>query len=105
MNKKPPSRWSLLWWFLLLMAGAFLQALTKSRGRWNILAIYMGCVAAGVVAYLVVKVALVVRKRRLWIEDRRARGLPTYEQPRDAISNNEIVRRILFLPKRVPPQS
>src|ERR1041385_6551281 len=105
MSKKPSSRWGLLLWFLLIMVGAVLQALTRARGQWNLLAIYMGCVAAGVVAYLVVKVALVVRKRRLWIEGRRARGLPTYEQPRDAISNNEIVRRILFLPKRVPPQS
>jgi hypothetical protein len=104
MSKKSPSRWGLLWWFLLVIFGAFLQALTKSRGQWNVLAIYIGCVTAGAVAYIVVKFALVLRNRRLWIENRGEQGLPTYEQPRDAISNNQIVRRILFLPKRMPPR-
>jgi hypothetical protein len=100
MRKKPPSRWLFLPLFLAAMGAALLQAPARLRGHWNLLPLYMAGVAAWFVAYILVKFALAIRKRRLWIEDRRARGLPTYEQPRDAISNNGFVRRILFLPKR-----
>jgi hypothetical protein len=104
MSKKPPSRRGLLWWFLSTLALAFLYGLIRLRGHWNILPLYMGGAALCVVVYILMKLALVMRKRRLWIEDRRARGLKIYEQPRDAISNNTVVRWILFLPKQKPIQ-
>jgi hypothetical protein len=104
MTRKPPSRWGLLWWFLTVIGQVFLAILIRLWGHWKILALAMAGATVWTLGYLLVKIAGGLRKRRLWIEDRRARGLKTYEQPRDAISNNEIVRRILFLPKRSPPQ-
>lgn len=100
MSRRPPSRWLFLWFFLFVMAGALLQAPARLHGHLEHLPLYMSTAALGFVVLVLVSFALAVRKRRLWIEDRRARGLPTYERPRDAISDNEIVRRILFLPRR-----
>jgi hypothetical protein len=100
MSKKPTSRWLFLWLFLFVMAGVLLQAPARLRGHLERMPLYMGTAAAGFVVLILVAFALAVRKRRLWIEDRRARGLPTYERPGDAISDSEIVRRILFLPRR-----
>lgn len=102
MTKKSPSRWGLLWWFLAIMAMVILQGFMRFHGNWNILLLYAGGAAGFIAVYLLVKIAIAIRDRRLWIEDRRARGLKTYEQPRDAISDFPIVRHILFLPK--PPQ-
>lgn len=98
------SRWLLLLWLLLVIASAYLRLYPRLRGYETVLAFGAGCAALGTVSYFLVKLAIAVRQRRLWIEDRRARGLRTYEQPRDAISRNEIVRRILFLPKPPPVQ-
>jgi uncharacterized integral membrane protein len=89
-----------LWFFLAVIAAALLQGLVKLHGHLAYLPLYVSIVAVWVAGYLLVKFALAVRARRLWIEDRRARGLRTYEQPRDAISNNELIRRILFLPRQ-----
>jgi hypothetical protein len=104
VKRKPPSRWrmlgSILFVFLLLYAFALIQAPYRLHGRMEFLPYYMVASAILVMGVMLVEYGLMIRKRRLWIEDRRARGLPTYEQPRDAISNNKIVRRILFLPRQ-----
>jgi hypothetical protein len=100
MRRKPPTRWLFLWLFLTVMGAALLRAPVLLHGRWNGLPLYMGAAAVWFAVSIVVAFARAVRARRLWIEDRRARGLKTYEQPRDAISNNPIVRWILFLPKQ-----
>jgi hypothetical protein len=100
MSRRPPSRWLLLWFFLFVMVGALIQAPIRLRGHLEGLPLYMVGAAAGFVILILVTFGLAVRRRRLWIEDRRARGLRTYEQPRDAISDNPIIRRILFLPPR-----
>jgi hypothetical protein len=105
MSRKPPSRFSLLWLYLGLVGGAVLGAPRVLHGHWEWLPYYVIFAAICMAGPIAWYVGRSIRNRRLWIEDRRARGLKTYEQPRDAISDNEIVRRVLFLPKKLPPQS
>jgi hypothetical protein len=98
MKRKSPSRFSLLWLFLALVAGAILEAPRLLRGHWEWMPYYTVFAVIWVAVVIAWFIGRSIRNRRLWIEDRQARGLKTYEQPRDAISNIPIVRRILFLP-------
>ena len=99
MSRKSKGR-SILWLFVPVIAIALLKAPAILRGNWQYPPLYLGFVVLWVAGYILVKFALALRDRRLWIEDRRARGLRTYEQPRDAISQNPFFRRILFLPRQ-----
>jgi hypothetical protein len=102
MRRKPLSRWLFLRLFLMVMAFGLLEAPLRLHGHWERLPLYMASVAVGFVLLILAAFIGAVRKRRLWIDDREAHGLRTYEQPRDTFSNNPLVRRILFLPRRNP---